>query len=78
MLQFLGLQIQDPALSNVIDQYRPNMGSTAQKGTHFVKGKVGRYRKKLTSEQQQLCLDAFGDYLERMGYPVEVSDDDQA
>jgi hypothetical protein len=71
LLKFLGLQTQGTALSSVIDRYRPDKGSTEQKGTHFVKGKVGRYHEKLTPEQQQLCLQAFGGYLKRMGYSVD-------
>ena len=70
LLAFWGLGDEIPALKPIIDQYRPDQGSTRQKGTHFVKGKVGRYREKLTPEQQQLCLEVFGDYLERMGYPI--------
>ena len=31
----------------------------------------GGWVQKLTPEQQQLCLEAFGDYLERMGYPLD-------
>jgi len=68
LLSFLGLKAHDPVLSPVIDKYRPEKVTTGQKGTHFVKGKIGRYRQKLTPEQQQRCLDAFGDYIERMGY----------
>jgi hypothetical protein len=71
LMGFLGLKDDDSALVSIVDQYRPNKGSSEQKGTHFVKGKVGRYRQMFTFEQQQLCLDAFGDYLERMGYPME-------
>ena len=62
--------MDDPVIRSVVDQYRPDKGSSEQIGTHFVKGKIGRYREKLALEQQQLCLDAFGPYLERMGYPV--------
>ena len=70
LLVFLKLNPANPVLQGVIDKYRPDQGSSEQKGTHFVKGQIGRYRQKLTSQQQQLCLEAFGDYLERMGYPI--------
>ena len=70
LLVFLKLNPASPVLQGVIDKYRPDQGSSEQKGTHFVKGQIGRYRQKLTSQQQQLCLEAFGDYLERMGYPI--------
>jgi len=70
LLEFLKLGDQNPGLEAVINQYRPDKGSSEQRGTHFVKGKVGRYREKLTIGQQQLCLEAFGDYIEHMGYPI--------
>ena len=70
VLEYFGLGDDNPALGDVVDRYRPDKGKSEQKGTHFVKGKIGRYREKFTPEQQQLCLDAFGDYLDRMGYPV--------
>jgi hypothetical protein len=70
LLVFLKLNPANPVLQGVIDKYRPDQGSSEQKGTHFVKGQIGRYSQTLTSQQQQLCLEAFGDYLERMGYPI--------
>jgi hypothetical protein len=70
LLEFFELNAEDPGLLSVVEQYRPKKGSTEQKGTHFVKGKIGRYREKFTPRQQQLCLEAFGDYLKRMGYPI--------
>ena len=68
ILDFLGLPEDDPALGAVLERYRPERGSSERRGTHFVKGKVGRYREKLTPEQQQRCLEVFGDYLKRQGY----------
>lgn len=70
LFKFLGLNAENPAYQTVVERYRPQKGSTQQKGTHFVKGKIGRYREKFSPEQQQLCLDTFGDYLDRMGYPI--------
>jgi hypothetical protein len=70
ILEFFELSADNLRIRAVINQYRPDKGSSEQKGTHFVKGKIGRYREKLSSAQQQLCLEAFGDYLEREEYPV--------
>ena len=70
LIDFFGLGDEISILQPIIDQYRPDQGSSQQKGTHFVKGKIGRYRQKLTHHQQQLCQEVFGDYLERMGYPL--------
>jgi len=68
LAQFLGL---DPSVSvqrAVIDRYRPEGVTSDQKGLHFSHGKIGRFRQKMSTEQQGRLLDAFGAYLERMGY----------
>jgi hypothetical protein len=54
----------------MIDRYRPEMAQPDQKGIHFSQGKIGRFRKKMSVEQQEILLRAFGPYLERMGYPA--------
>ena len=68
LVDFLGLDGDSPAIQSVLDDYRPEQGRAGQTGTHFVKGKIGRYRQILTPEQQALCIEAFGPYLERVGY----------
>jgi hypothetical protein len=70
ILDFLGLDCQVEAVKAIIQKYQPEKGRADQRGTHFVKGMSGRYRKKLSDKQQELCIDAFGDYLKRMGYPI--------
>jgi hypothetical protein len=70
ILEFFETTTNNPKVQAVIDQYRPDKGSSEQKGTHFVKGKIGRYREEFTPKQQQLCLDTFGDYLRQMSYPI--------
>ena len=70
ILTFFEMDADNPKFQAVIDQYRPDKGSSEQKGTHFVKGKIGRYQERFTPAQKQLCLAAFGDYLERMGYSI--------
>ncbi|MCJ7702250.1 MAG: sulfotransferase domain-containing protein, partial [Anaerolineales bacterium] len=69
LLAFLDLDPEDGAIKSVIHQYQPTKGRSDQKGTHFVKGKVGRYREQLTVGEQDLCIQFFGPYLEKMGYP---------
>ncbi|MBU0512939.1 MAG: sulfotransferase domain-containing protein [Chloroflexi bacterium] len=71
LVDFLGFDGDSPAIQSVLDDYRPDRGRSVQKGTHFVKGKIGRYRHVFTSEQRVSCIEAFGPYLERMGYPRE-------
>jgi hypothetical protein len=57
-------------LQEVIDQYQPEEATSDQKGLHFSKGKVGRFREKWTPEQQAILAERFGHYLQRMNYPA--------
>ncbi len=53
----------------VIEHYRPRSAAqAAQRGLHFRKGKIGRFRQIFTPEEQLACQEAFGEYLQRMGY----------
>jgi hypothetical protein len=70
LVDFLGLDIQDENIRMVVQRYQPNKGRSDQRGIHFVKGMVGRYRERLTEEEQKLCIEAFGGYLGTMGYPI--------
>lgn len=66
---FLGLDPQTPAVRAAIEGYQPGRASRSDRGLHFHKGVSGRFREALTPEQQLACLQAFGEHLERMGYP---------
>jgi hypothetical protein len=70
LLAFLDLQDEDREIQEVIDGYRPEKGHTEQKGTHFVKGKIGRFRQVLTPAQSERCAEVFGAYLQRQGYVI--------
>ncbi len=70
LVNFLMINQHAPAIGDVIQQYHPHQGDSSMKGTHFVKGKIGRYRKALSGEQQTRCVDVFGPYLERLNYPI--------
>ena len=67
---FLGIDPSEERTEAIIERYQPQKGHSDQVGTHFGKGKIGRYREKLTTNQQNLCREAFGAYLEKMGYPL--------
>jgi hypothetical protein len=67
---FLGIDPSQAEMSTIIERYRPEMAQPDQKGIHFSQGKIGRFRQKMSAEQQQTLLQAFGPYLERMGYPA--------
>ena len=70
LLDFLPLQNDAPALQEVINQYRPEKAQPDQKGLHFSHGKIGRFRQKMSTEQQETLRRAFGPYLDRMGYAI--------
>jgi hypothetical protein len=54
----------------VIDKYRPEKAQPDQKGIHFSHGKIGRFRQKMTTDQQQIMADQLGAHLTRMGYTI--------
>jgi hypothetical protein len=67
---FLELDIQQPEIRQTLDKYRPQDAQPDQKGLHFSKGKIGRFRQKLSEEQQVVLAHAFEPYLEKMGYAI--------
>jgi hypothetical protein len=70
LARFLGIDPEDGEVFAVIEGYQPEKGRQDQVGTHFRRGVVGRYREGLTAAQQAFCVEAFGPYLEKMGYPI--------
>lgn len=70
LFQFLDLDSGQRTYDEVIERYNPNKGSKEQVGTHFVKGKIGRYKEFLDENQKQMCIEKFGPFIEKMGYPV--------
>lgn len=66
----LGQDPRSPVMQQVIARYRPEKAQTDQKGLHFSQGKIGRFRQKMTTEQQEQMNQAFAPYLEKMGYPL--------
>lgn len=70
LVGFLGLNLQNEGIQRVIQRYQPERGHAEQRGTHYVKGVVGRYREKLTAKEQDRCIQAFSGYLNARGYPI--------
>ena len=50
------------------DYHQPVM--EGQKGLHFNKGKIGRFRESYSAEEQSLLKEKMGTYLPRMGYEI--------
>lgn len=70
LVDFLELDTDNLALREVIEKYRPGQVQPGQKGTHFNQGRVGRFRQKMTPEQQQTMAEMFAPYLSHMGYAI--------
>ena len=68
LAQFLNLDPLQAPYTQVIEHYRPESASSDQKGLHFSHGKIGRFRRKMSPEQQAILSEVFGDYLDRLGY----------
>lgn len=70
LMGFLALDRNQPQIQALIKKYRPEKAQPDQKGIHFSHGKIGRFRQKMSPEQQALMADRLGAYLVRMGYAV--------
>lgn len=69
LVKHLGLDGSRPAVREVLENYRPG-NAEGQQGTHFFKGKIGRFREGYSAEQQEILAARLGPYLYRMGYAI--------
>jgi len=70
IVRFLELDFDSEQINDVIKDYCPESMEPGQRGMHLVKGKIGRYKTNLTTEQKSLCLSLFRTYLEEMDYAL--------
>ena len=69
LVKFLQLSGDKPEVQKVLDDYhRPVM--EGQKGLHFNKGKIGRFREAYSAQEQAVLKEKIGPYLSRMGYEL--------
>ena len=68
--EFFGFSLEDKIKQSILDKYRPESAQHNQKGLHYQHGKIGRFRQKMTSEQQKILNETFNNFLERQGYPI--------
>lgn len=71
LTDYLGLDMNNPVLQDIVEKNRPGRAADGQIKTHFYKGQIGRFRDSFTAEQKQYALLHLGPYLEQMGYPRE-------
>ena len=68
LLKFLKIENHSESIDQVLEKYRPGQTGSSDKGLHFHKGQPQRFRKVLTEAQLDLCNQAFGTYLTKMGF----------
>jgi hypothetical protein len=69
LADYLRLDSNRSEVRKVIERYRPEKAED-QQGTHFFKGKMGRFRDAYSPEQQKILAERFGALLFKMGYVV--------
>jgi hypothetical protein len=67
LCQYLGLDYEQPAVKLAVQRNRPEQAEGRQ-GTHFFKGRIGRFREAFTHEQRSALVESFGPFLAKMGY----------
>ena len=70
LVDFIGLNPENPEVLKVIENYKPGADGTSRKGMHFRHGKIGRFRQKMTGEQISQLNQTVAPYLDRMGYEI--------
>ena len=70
LVDFLQFDSKNDETSQVIEKYRPEKASTDMKGLHYSHGRIGRFRKKLNPEQQEILANVLGPSLRRMNYEI--------
>jgi hypothetical protein len=70
LVNFLQFGSKNAETSQVIEKYRPENASTDKKGLHYSHGRIGRFRKKLNPEQQEILSNVLGPSLTRMNYEI--------
>jgi hypothetical protein len=68
LAEFLGYEEPIESIRTVFEKYRPEQGDNGQRGTHFSKGQVERYRSIFTADQLDDFTQAFLPAIEQMGY----------
>jgi hypothetical protein len=69
LVEFLKLNGTRPEVQKVIDEYHGPV-EERQRGLHFNKGRIGRFREVYSAAQQAILKEKMGSYLSRMGYEI--------
>lgn len=71
IVTFLKISVTDEQLEDIIWKFSRNNPDGDRTGMHFNKAKTHRYKTETTEAQKTKHQEAFGDYLEAMGYETE-------
>ena len=71
IVAFLKVSVNDKKLEDIIWTFSRNNPDGERTGMHFNKAKSYRYRTEFTEAQKKKCQDAFGEFIEAMGYEIE-------
>lgn len=69
LVDFLEIDVSSKILLEIEKRYAIDSSGRDLKGLHFNKGVAGRFRRVMNQKELDLCLEHFGGYLQRMGYP---------
>lgn len=68
LIEYLQLDGKKREIEDVVARYVPQEADARRQGTHFFKGRIGRFREAFTTEEQSLLAERLGPVLARMGY----------
>jgi hypothetical protein len=68
LADFLGVDLAEPQLQAVMEEYRPGRADNQDRGLHFYKGRIGRFHEAFSDEEKRLSREALEGDLIRMGY----------
>lgn len=68
LVEFLDIDLDADHALTLVDHFKAGQNVTSKKLTHFMKGKVGRYKEHFSDKQIGLCNDRFGPFLAEQGY----------
>ncbi len=68
LVDFLDIDLDDDQSLTLVEHLKPGLSITSRKYTHFMKGKIGRYKEHFSVEQIELCTERFGPFLVEQGY----------
>jgi len=71
-MDYIKVHVDDSEIEKILLKYsKENLHQSGLPPLHFNKGIVGRYKSEMSPKDSALFNRNFGDYLIKMGYPLE-------